>query len=166
MTAVGSKKVNATGRSTGRRKIGKRSKIEGVFVARLVEMTESPGFRILSRASHQVLARIEIEFCHHGGTDNGRLPVTFNQFVEYGIHRHSIGPAIRELEALGFVEVTERGRSGNGEFRRPNLFRLTYIYGSNTNPTHDWRRVDTKEEALRISKRARENHSRSNRPPG
>jgi hypothetical protein len=26
--------------------------------------------------------------------------------VRYGIHRHAIAPGIRELEALGFIEVT------------------------------------------------------------
>jgi hypothetical protein len=56
-----------------------------------------------------VLARIEIELADHGGMDNGKLIVTFEQFVEYGIERHAIAPAIRELEALGFIEITEHG---------------------------------------------------------
>jgi hypothetical protein len=43
--------------------------------------------------------------------DNG-LPVTFNDFQRYGIDRHFIAPVIRELVALGFVEVTEQGRAG------------------------------------------------------
>jgi hypothetical protein len=40
----------------------------------------------------------------------------------YGIHRHAIAPGLRELEALGFIGITERGRAGNGEFRAPNKF--------------------------------------------
>ena len=56
----------------------------------------------------------------------GRLPVTYEDFERYGIDRHSIAPAIREAVALGFLEVTERGRAGNAEWRRPNYFRLTY----------------------------------------
>ena len=53
-----------------------------------------------------MLSRIEIEFLHHGGKDNGKLPVTYEQFVEYGMDRAGIAPAIRETEALGFIEVS------------------------------------------------------------
>jgi hypothetical protein len=31
-----------------------------------------------------VISRIEIELAHHGGNDNGQLPVTTDDFVEYG----------------------------------------------------------------------------------
>jgi hypothetical protein len=62
----------------------------------------------LSLAGHRILGRLEIEMAHHGGNDNGRLPVTFDHFVEYGIHRHSIAPGLREVCALGFVEITEQ----------------------------------------------------------
>jgi DNA-binding transcriptional MocR family regulator len=54
------------------------------------------------------LARLEIEMAHHGGNDNGRLPVTYDHFVEYGVRRHSIKPTLRELEALGFIESKPR----------------------------------------------------------
>ena len=78
-------------------------------------MLESPAYRALSASGHKVISRIEIELGHHGGNDNGRLPVTTNDFVEYGMHRTSVAPAIREAEALGFIRVTERGRGGNAE---------------------------------------------------
>ena len=104
----------------------RRSSISGQFAPRLIEMIESPAFRALSLSARRVLSRVEIELAHHGGKDTGYLPITYDDFEEYGIHRHSISPAIREVEALGFVRVTERGRGGNAEFRRPNLFGLTY----------------------------------------
>ena len=88
-------------------------------------MMASPAFRVLSHSAHRILDRLEIELAHHGGNDDGRLPVTFDHFAEYGIDRHSIAPAMREVEVLKFIEVTERGRAGNAEYRRPNLFRLT-----------------------------------------
>ena len=69
-----------------------------------------------------IMDRIAIELAHHGGNDNGKLPVTYNQFVEYGLHRHAIGPAIREGEALGLFFVTERGRANAGEFRSPSSY--------------------------------------------
>jgi hypothetical protein len=79
------------------------------FAWRLIEMIESPAYRILSLYGHRALSRIEMELAHHGGRDNGRLPVTFQNFREYGIRRDNIGPAIREIEALGFIKVVERG---------------------------------------------------------
>jgi hypothetical protein len=104
----------------------KRNQIAGQFAARPIKMLESPPHRGLSRAAGQVLSRIEIEHAHHGGTDNGRLPVTYEQFVEYGLHRKAVPPAIRELEALGFIEITQRGCGGSADFRRPSHYRLTY----------------------------------------
>src|SRR5215207_1251987 len=84
-------------------------KIDGQFVPRIIAMMESPAYRVLSLSAHRTLSRIEIELGHHGGHENGSLPVTYDQFVEYGIHRHAIGPALRELVALGFIEITEPG---------------------------------------------------------
>ena len=93
----------------------KRNAIAGQFAARPIQMLESPAFRVLSRGAHQVLARIEIEHAHHGGMENGALPVTYDHFVEYGLHRHAIAPAIRQLVALGFIEVMRRGCALNGD---------------------------------------------------
>jgi hypothetical protein len=131
-----------------------KNRIGGQFAPRLIEMLESPAFRVLSRAARQVLARIEIELAHHGGMDNGKLIVTFEQFVEYGVHRHAIAPAIRELEVLGFIEVTEHGRAGNADFRRPSKFRITYRHVNRAEPTHEWRRI-TEDDAKMIAKGAR-----------
>ena len=70
-------------------------------------MLESPAFRVLSLSARRVLDRIEIELAHHGGQDNGRLPVTYEHFHDYGIHRHAIGP-----------EFANASRSGS--WRSPN----------------------------------------------
>jgi hypothetical protein len=104
-----------------------------------------------------VLARIEIEHAHHGGKENGRLPVTYDDFVRYGIHRHAIAPAIRELAALGFIEITQRGRAGNAEFRSPSMYRLTYRNAKDErgDGTHEWQRIETIEQAEAIAKIAR-----------
>ena len=140
--------------------IKRRNRISGQFAARMIEMLESPAYRALSRAAHMVISRIEIELAHHGGNDNGRLPVTTNDFVEYGMHRTSVAPAIREAEALGFIRITERGRGGNAEHRSPNLFFLTFAHARDSGkhpPTHDWRRIKTAAEAEQISNAARAN---------
>ncbi len=136
-------------------KPGKRSRIVGQFAARPIEMLRSPAMAVLSLSARRLLDRLEIEFADHGGTENGRLPVTYEHFVEFGIERHAIAPAIREAQALGFIEVTEKGIAGNREFRRPSLYRLTYRHGEHTGPTHEWRRVDTLAEASAIARAAR-----------
>jgi hypothetical protein len=134
----------------------KRNRIDGQFNARTIEMMESPAYRSLSLSAHRVLDRICIELAQHGGNDNGSLPVTYEHFTEYGLDRHSISPAIRELAALGFIEVTMRGRPGAGEQRWPNLFRLTWVNCKSTpEPTHEWRRIATMEEAGLLAMAAR-----------
>lgn len=103
----------------------RRNAITGQWSARLIDMQRSCAWRVLSRAAHQCLSRIEIELADHGGNDINELPVTFNDFEEYGVNRHAIGPALAELEALGFIDITERGRTARAaEYRRSNKFRL------------------------------------------
>lgn len=143
------------------------NKIGGQFDARLVEMLESPAFRVLSVSAHRVLNRIAIEHMHHGAKENGKLPVTYADFVTYGVDRHAIAPAIRELEVLGFVQVTERGRASAGEFRSPNLFRLTYAYAKKSDPpTHEWRLIATIEQAEQLARAARAASDKNKKPVG
>jgi hypothetical protein len=135
-------------------------RIGGQFTWRLIDMLESPAYRVLSLAEHRLLARIEIELAHHGGLENGSLIVTYEQFAAYGVRLQSVAPARRALEALGFIQ-TRPGRGGNSEFYQPNRFRLTYQrvqavrYQESTEPTDDWRRIKTIEEARRLAKTAR-----------
>jgi hypothetical protein len=143
-----------------------KNRISGQWSWRTIEMMESPAFRVLSHSAHRILDRLEIELAHHGGNDNGRLPVTFDHFAEYGIDRHSIAPAMREVEALKFVEITERGRAGDAEYRRPNLFRLTYKPVGRALATDEWRAIKTEAEAKMLSKVARANSKKKHSPVG
>jgi hypothetical protein len=74
---------------------------------------------------------------------------------EYGIYRKAIPLAIRELVALGFIEVTEQGCAGNAEFRSPSKYRVTYRHVDRANPTDEWRRIKTDDEATMIAQGAR-----------
>lgn len=141
--------------------MGRRDKysIPGQWQSRPIEMLESPAHRVLTLAARRVIDRISVELAHHGGQENGRLPVTYENFIQYGLDRHAIGPAIREAVALGFIEVT-RGRAGNAEFREPNHFRLTFQPILNRNkavilPTDEWRQIETIEGAAVLQKAAR-----------
>jgi hypothetical protein len=138
--------------------IKRRNSINDQWSARRREMLESPAYRALSQSAHRVMSRIELELCYHGGNDNGQLPVTFEDFVEYGIERASIAPALREGEALGFFRITDRGRGGNREYRAPNKFYLTFAVGRGSRknpPTDEWRKIKTIEEAREIARNAR-----------
>jgi hypothetical protein len=125
------------------------------FEGRPVRMLESPAYRVLSLSGHRVLSRIEIELAHHAGHDNGELIVSYQQFVDYGIERHAIAPAIRECVALGFLAVTERGRAGNREHRSPNKYRLTYRHAGRAKPTHEWAHIRTIGDAELSARMAR-----------
>jgi hypothetical protein len=138
--------------------ISRRNRISGQWSARLIEMLDSPAYRTLTLSAHRIISRIEIELAHHGGNENGKLPVTFEDFIEYGIDRAAVAPAIREAEALGFICVTEHGHGGNPEFRKPNRFGLTFAHGRDSRskpPTHDWRNIKTMEKAVEVACAAR-----------
>jgi hypothetical protein len=135
----------------------RRNKISGQFAHQLIKMLESPAWRVLSLSARRVFDRIQIEHAHHGGRENGRLPVTFKDFEAFGLDRHSIRPAIGELDALGFIRITQHGRAGNADFRIPNKFRLTHQHANDGGEpaTNEWRRIKTLEEAENIAKLAR-----------
>src|SRR5690349_1943287 len=88
----------------------------GQWCGRPREMLESAAYRVLSRAAHLALSRIELELRYHGGKENGRLIVTYDQFERYSLDRGAIAPGLRELEALGFIETTQHGRGGNAGY--------------------------------------------------
>jgi hypothetical protein len=152
MTPDGRSPKGGHAQNTARKKI---RTMQGQYAPRLIEMIKSPAYRVLSLSARRVMDRIEVEFASHGGTENGRLPVTFDDFERFGIHRHAIAPAVRELAMLGFLEVTERGRAGNAKFRTPNRFRITYRYTDDAPSTDEWRRVKTDEQALALAESAR-----------
>jgi hypothetical protein len=136
----------------------RRNSINDQWSARRREMLESPAYRVLSQSAHRAISRLELELCYHGGNDNGQLPVTFDDFVEYGIDRASVAPALREGEALGFFRITDRGRGGNREYRAPNKFYLTFAFGRESRtkpPTDEWRKIKTIKDAKAIARAAR-----------
>ncbi|MEH2546795.1 hypothetical protein V1283_003440 [Bradyrhizobium sp. AZCC 2262] len=134
----------------------RRPTITGQFHARSIELLESPAYRVLSVSGHRILDRVSIELAHHGGKDNGKLPVTYTQFEEYGIHDKGIAPALRECCALGLLVMTEQGRASAGEFRRPSLFRIPWLHShKGEKPTNEWMRIETMAHAEFIARAAR-----------
>jgi hypothetical protein len=124
------------------------------YVRIRAEMKASPAFRALSLSARRILDRTEIELCGKNGKQNGKLTVTHNNFKEYGMDHNSIGPAIREAVALGFIEITQRGRAGNADQRISNQFRLTYLPTDDSDQTDEWHHIDS-EQAKAIARKAR-----------
>jgi hypothetical protein len=148
------KRRNRSGQAAG---ISKEH-IPGPFSWRLVEMQKSPAYRVLSLSARKILDRLEIELAKHGfkPEENGFLPCTYEHFVEYGVERKAIAPAIREVVALGFIQVTRKGGAGNAEHRQPTLFLLTYRpFGSAKYVGNGWRRIGDIEEAQAVAMAAR-----------
>ncbi len=144
---------NAKGRSTGRAIPGRKHfKLVGQFAPRAIDMLRSPAMRVLSLSARRLLDRLEIEHADHGGSENGRLPVTYADLVAFGLDRHAVSPAIRECVALGFVEVTEQGRAGNADSRMPSKFRITYRPTAEAGPTNEWMRVGMTPKHWRLPK--------------
>ena len=121
-------------------------------------MQESYAYRVLSLSARKVMDRLEIELARHGfkPEENGQLRCSYEHFVEYAVDRHSIAPAIRELVALGFVEVTRKGSAGNSDHRQATMFLLTYRpSGSDVMTKNSWRRILSLEEAEAVARSAR-----------
>ena len=135
-----------------------RNSVAEYFTSRPVELVTSPAFRVLSLSAHRALARIELELREHAGNGNGKLIVTKEQFIDYGLHQDAIAPALRELDALGIAIITVHGRGGNAEHKQPNRFLLNYMCGAvdaHDLITNSWKRFKTLEEAAKVAAEGR-----------
>lgn len=134
----------------------KPNTIIGQFIPHRIEMLESGAWRRLSLAARHILDRLECEHASHGGFENGSLGCTYDDFQRFGVRRKSIAPALKELQSMGFVVVTRRGRGGNAGYRHMSRYRLTYLATRHEAPTDEWRRYSsekgTGDEGQRIER--------------
>ncbi len=134
---------------------GKRERIGEAFVLHRLSMRRSPAWKVLPDHARRVMAAIEDEHMAHGGAQNGALACTYVDFEAAGVPRKAIALALRQLEALGFIRVVERGRPSISEYRSPSRYQLTYVFGrsvmrdgqATSLRTDDWVRISTLEEA-------------------
>jgi hypothetical protein len=128
----------------------------GSWVGRPTDMLESPAYRVLSKSGLRLLALLEIELARSDGKGNGRLILTYKQCAGAGMDRHAVNPGFCEVQALGFVECTEKGYSaGDAGRRRPSRYRLTYARWTNLPFSDEWRRIKTYVQAAKIAHEAR-----------
>jgi hypothetical protein len=122
-------------------------------------MVESAAFRSLSGSAIKILLQLTATWSSSGGLAhnvNGKLVATYEQFRRlWGMDSHTVAAALRQLKALGFVEV-EPGCAGNAAERQPNLFRLTFLPAEGTPGTgsNEWKRI-APEDAKRIGNEAK-----------
>jgi hypothetical protein len=135
------RKHDATGRSTGkllnRDKKYLKTPRDVAWVWLPATLLNSPAWRSMSHNARRLIDRLMLEHTNHACLENGNLPVTYQQFVEYGLSRRLIPDAIEELEFLRLIEVTERG-GRLGEKKMPNRFRLTWLGTLDEPPASKW----------------------------
>jgi hypothetical protein len=86
---------------------------------------------------------------------NGELVVTYDDFESFGIRRKTIAQAIQTAVALGFLDLTERGRRSYGPSRRPSHYGLTWLPRADWTPASNmWKQFNTKDEAQAALERA------------
>lgn len=129
-----------TGSHSARPVRRKPKSITEQFIAHRKSMLESDAWGRLTLAARRILDRLELEHMDHAGRENGRLPCSYRDFEAFGVRKASVREALGLLCSLGFVEVTEPGRAGNGEWRRVARYRLTYLATPDAEATDDWKR--------------------------
>ena len=112
------------------------------FIAHRGTLLNSVAWRSRSIPLVHILERLELEQLAHAGTSNGQLFVSFEQFVEYGISRKSIKPAIQLGTDLGLLSRTALAPARSHTIRPAQGYRLNYLPGLNAKaPTDEWARV-------------------------
>jgi hypothetical protein len=135
-------------------------KIEASFVPFPAEMIEGAAFRSLSASGFKVLLLLGTVWARHGGPGaniNGKIVASYERFAKFwGMDKHSVAMALRELVALGFIE-RKKGSAGNADARESNAFRLTYLPAEGVPGTgsHDWRKFATGDQAEAVRTEAR-----------
>ena len=107
-----------------RSNVPRPSMMSGPWVAHPAAMIRV--FLELGLAARRILDVLEIEHCRHGRRDNGRLVCTYSNFEQGGVRRGSICGALRELVAVGLIEITRSGRRSYADLRLPSMYRLTF----------------------------------------
>src|SRR5258708_22852840 len=121
------------------------------------EMLESPAWRALTGNAMKVVLRIALEHLRHGGVGNGLLPVTYQDFVRWGVRRNAIREAIVVAINLGWIDKTSTGEvPWHGDIRRPSTFALTWLPQHNGAPASNrWTRIKSDADAKAAIKAAK-----------
>jgi len=116
----------------------------------------------MNLAARRVLDRIVLEYLVHGRKENGNLIVTYSDFKRFGVRRASIARAVNELDALGWIDVVERGGAAISDFRNPSRYAVTWVMRKDLTPASNrWRRIQNDRDARKaLRDAARRPHKR------
>jgi hypothetical protein len=120
------------------------------------EMLESPAWCAMKLAARRVVERIMLEHMAHGGTENGNLAVTYTNFRDYGVRHKSIKTAIEIADALGWIDITVRGRASFEDKRYASRYALTWLPqpARGKHATNRWRQITTLAAAKAVLREA------------
>jgi hypothetical protein len=148
----------------------KRGSLNGRFIGHTLDLRKSAAWQALPDKARRVLDRLELELMEHGGYNNGDLTCTYSDFIKAGLHRRNdISLAIRQCVELGFVEVKQGTRS-IAHYRNRSLYRLTHVLSrktgqkDNIEPTNEYRRIKTDEDAQAALLRAAASRNHGTQP--
>ena len=145
---------------------------EGGWFALTRELLESEAYRSLSINANRALSRILVEHISHAATQNGKLIVTHDDFLRYGVTSDLVADAIAELKFKGLIAY-QRGRGGSGS-PHPNKFRLTMTGDHNgLSATNEWKKIGADrmeswkhQRKILASRRSRPKHKKGKSPLG
>lgn len=117
-------------------------------------MYESPAWDAMPLAARRVMERVVLEHMAHGGTRNGELVVTYDDFARYGLSsRRATATGLRAAEALGFIDVTARGRLCYGGARVASRYGLTWLPRCDGTPASNrWEAIVDRHHARNVVK--------------
>jgi hypothetical protein len=122
----------------------------------------APRGPVLPGEGKTVISRIEYEHLKHGGKDNGRLPVTYEDFAEFGLSTEAAVRGVLFAEGLGFISVTVATEI-KSNIRPPNLYSLGWLPLCDMTPAaRTWQKFKTVEEAQQVVDRIKD--ARKRRP--
>lgn len=149
------RRQSTAGRAGERRFQAKNRPPEGEpFFWLTLEMLSSPAMQVMTLPARKVLDVVVIEHMQHGGTQNGALPVTYDNFAAAGIRRQSIPAAIDTAVELGWIDLVRTGGRSYGPARRPSEYGLTWLPRcDNTPASNRWKAIRTREQAASIVNR-------------
>jgi hypothetical protein len=104
------------------------------------ELLESQAWRTMPIQTRRFVDRVLLEHMAHAGTENGRLIVTADQCVAWGIPRNAVTEAQRDAKRRGLVYLGEQGIWAPRRGRRPNRFGLGWLPGYDGSPApNNWK---------------------------
>ena len=125
----------------------------------------SPAWSVLNINERRAFDRIMEEHQSKSGFVNSGLPVTYRDFVKFGVQPKHVAKSLRVLRELGIIECT-RNMGGSLSGRTSNMWRPTFLPRTPTSndATHDYLNIKTREEAKNIAAEHRFHETRKDRP--